>query len=144
LDHHNLPVVAGDCLLALPITLRHAAEVHADLSGFIEVAGACLVFLLSASVSLNIFPVNGAQEYFLRSQDIAAVQPLTDHHAPSTDEAENPSLFSIWLSAFGLFAGLPSSRRPGASKTLHAAVSEFKSVRASSASTRREWPACLA
>jgi hypothetical protein len=29
-DHHNLPVVAGDCLLALPITLRRQAEMHAD------------------------------------------------------------------------------------------------------------------
>jgi hypothetical protein len=30
LDHYNLPVVAGDCLLVLPITLRHSAEMHAD------------------------------------------------------------------------------------------------------------------
>jgi hypothetical protein len=30
LDHYNLPVVAGDCLLALLITLRPSAELHAD------------------------------------------------------------------------------------------------------------------
>jgi hypothetical protein len=30
LDHYNLPVVAGDCLLALLITLRRSAELHAD------------------------------------------------------------------------------------------------------------------
>jgi hypothetical protein len=29
LDHYTLPVVAGDCLLALPITLRRSAEMHA-------------------------------------------------------------------------------------------------------------------
>jgi hypothetical protein len=40
LDHYNLPVVAGDCLLALPIILRPSAAMHADLNPvFTEAAG---------------------------------------------------------------------------------------------------------
>jgi hypothetical protein len=39
LDHYNLPVLAGDCLLALLITLRPSAELHADsIPAFVKVA----------------------------------------------------------------------------------------------------------
>jgi hypothetical protein len=36
LNHYNLPVVAGDCLLALLITLRRSAEPHADSNPAVE------------------------------------------------------------------------------------------------------------
>jgi hypothetical protein len=57
LDHYNLPVVAGDCLLALPITLRRSAERPADLKSRLHRSRGkvCLVLLLSMRVSLNIF-----------------------------------------------------------------------------------------
>jgi hypothetical protein len=36
LNHYNLPVVAGDCLLAMLITLRRSAELHADSNPALE------------------------------------------------------------------------------------------------------------
>jgi hypothetical protein len=52
LDHYNLPVVAGDSLLALPITLRHSAEMHAgSIPPLTEVAR----IMFSVLVKLQIF-----------------------------------------------------------------------------------------
>jgi hypothetical protein len=52
LDHYTLPVVAGDCLLALPITLRHSAEMHAgSIPPLTEVAR----IMFSVLVKLEIF-----------------------------------------------------------------------------------------
>src|ERR1700691_4161080 len=56
---HNLPVVAGDCLLVLPITLRRSAFMHADLNpASAKPAGMLFSIIVKRSLSLNILGVN--------------------------------------------------------------------------------------
>jgi hypothetical protein len=77
LDHYTLPVVAGDCLLALPITLRRSAEMHAgSIPPLTDVAR----IMFSVLVKLQIFTKQFLSQWTplisFRGEVIAAVQPL--------------------------------------------------------------------
>jgi hypothetical protein len=51
LDHYYLPVVAGDCLVDLLITLRHPAALHADSNpAFMRPAGTVFSVLVKCKI----------------------------------------------------------------------------------------------
>jgi hypothetical protein len=96
LDHHNLPVVAGDCLLALPITPRRSAEMHADRNpAFTEAVG----MMFSVIVKWEIFTKHILSQwtrigFFSPSEVIAAVQPLASRRPVKIEEGSGAHLFS--------------------------------------------------
>jgi hypothetical protein len=91
LDHHNLPVVAGDCLLALPITLRRSAAMHPSST---EVVG----MMFSVIVKRDGFTKQILSQWTRRISFfdliIAAVQPLAHQGTGWRKEAVIFKLFS--------------------------------------------------
>jgi hypothetical protein len=75
LDHYNLPVVAGDCLLALLITLRQPAsctQIQIPLSR--RPAGMVFSVIVKYQTSTKHLLCQSTPRIFLSGKVIAAVQ----------------------------------------------------------------------
>jgi hypothetical protein len=72
LDHHNLPVVAGDC----PLAADHTSPFGGYARRRPVQAGLCLVFLLSWKLFTKHIPSQSASSTSFRNELVAAPQPL--------------------------------------------------------------------